>query len=82
MPHSESAPSQLVRVAQVIKTRQGAWQTRVEGRVLSCSNEPTGSWYAHGPQGRLSLWRLRIQKQDGEIVDLVLDSDSAITALD
>jgi hypothetical protein len=74
-------PSQRVRVVQAVDTREGPWSTQVEGRVLSCAPEPTGSWYAHGKGDHLWLQRLRIQKADGEIVDLVLDENSAVTVL-
>jgi len=73
--------SQLVRVAQTIATHDGAWMTEVQGRVVSASREPTGSWFAHGKNGRLWLDRLRIQKGDGEITDLILDPTSIVTLL-
>jgi hypothetical protein len=78
----ELRPSQVVRVVQMIAARDGAWQTEVRGRVVSASREPTGSWFAHGRNGRLWLDRLRIQKADGEIADLVLDRESVVTILD
>ena len=75
-------PSQLVRVTQVVDAREGAYGTQVEGRVLSCNAAPTGSWFAHGKGDRLWLQRLRIQKADGEIVDLILDEHSIVTVLE
>jgi hypothetical protein len=74
-------PSQRVRVRQRIRTRRGPWDTEVEGTVVSCTPEPTGSWYAHGKHDRLWLQRLRLRRSDGEIVDLVLDGDSSVTVL-
>ncbi|HVP10336.1 MAG TPA: hypothetical protein VMV94_04015 [Phycisphaerae bacterium] len=74
-------PQQLVRVVQAVDTREGAWETEVEGRVLSCARQPTGSWYAHGKGDRLWLQRLRIQKADGAIVDLILDQNSTVVVL-
>lgn len=75
-------PSRLVRVTQTVRTRDAAWQTQIEGRVISCSPAPTGSWFAHGKDGRLWLQRLRIEKAGGEIVDLVLDGNSTVTLLE
>lgn len=73
-------PGRKVRVVQTIQTREGPWRTQVEGEILSCSPQPTGSWYAHGKHDRLWLRRLRLKRSDGEIVDLVLDEESVVTA--
>lgn len=70
-----------VRVRQCIQTRQGAWEAFVDGEVVSWDCKPTGSWYAHGKNDRLWLSRLRLRRDDGEIVDLVLDKDSVVTPL-
>jgi hypothetical protein len=78
---SQLKPSRTVRVVQAVTMREGSWKTRIEGRVLSCMSEPTGSWYAHGKGDRLWLQRLRIQKVDGEIVDLILAENSIVTIL-
>lgn len=74
-------PSQKVRVRQRIRTRGGPWDTEVEGTVVSCAPQPTGSWFAHGKQDRLWLQRLRLRRSDGEMIDLVLDGDSSVTVL-
>jgi hypothetical protein len=74
-------PSQKVRVRQRIRTRTESWETQVEGTVISCESQPTGSWYAHGKNDRLWLRRLRLRRSDGEIVDFVLDDDTRITVL-
>jgi hypothetical protein len=74
-------PTQRVRVTQTIRTRNGSWQTQIEGTVISARPEPTGSWYAHGKNHQLWLQRLRLSRADGEIVDLVIDGDSVVTIL-
>lgn len=78
-------PGVRVRVEQTIHggeaTQLATWTTRVEGTVLSCEAEPTSSWYAHGKQDRLWLLRVRLQKDDGEISALNLDSASVVTIL-
>ncbi len=76
------SPSQRVRVIQKLTTREGPWKTEIIGRVVSHSASPTGSWYAHGKNGRLWLHRLRLEKDDGEIVDLIIDDDSEVTVLE
>ncbi|MFQ5423907.1 MAG: hypothetical protein ACE5F9_07995 [Phycisphaerae bacterium] len=75
-------PGRRVRVIQHIATRDGEWSTPVEGCVVSCEARPTGSWYAHGKNKRLWLRRLRLEKADGELVDLTLDVSSRVTVID
>jgi hypothetical protein len=74
-------PAQRVRVTQNIRTRDGVWSLPVEGRVVSCEPRPTGSWFAHGKNDRLWLQRLRIEKADGEFIDLILDDGSEVVIL-
>lgn len=75
-------PSQRVRVLQTVHTREGDWQTGIEGVIVSVASKPTGSWFAHGKNDKLWLTRLRIRQDDGELVDFVLDRDSVVTILD
>lgn len=82
MPAPSMKPSQRVRVLQTIRMREGDWQTGVEGEIVSVESKPTGSWFAHGKDDKLWLTRLRIRKDDGELVDLILDRDSVVTVLD
>ncbi|MBX3395112.1 MAG: hypothetical protein KF841_07055 [Phycisphaerae bacterium] len=42
---------------------------------------PTGSWFAHGKGDKLWLTRLRLRRDDGELVDFNLDQDTRITLL-
>ena len=72
-------PGQLVRVSQTIHTREGDWNSQVEGKVVQLAPRPTGSWYAHGKDDRLWLRRLRLEKEDGEFVEINLDQDSVVT---
>ena len=74
-------PSQRVRVQQTISTRTGPWEISVEGTIISSEPQPTGAWYAHGKNDKLWLHRLRLQKDDGEIVDLILDEESVVNQL-
>lgn len=75
-------PDKKVRVIQKIRTREGVWQTEVEGRIVSFKPQPTGSWFAHGKNDKYWLPRLRLKRTDGEIVDLILDEESQIIPLD
>ncbi len=70
-----------VRVVQTVHTREGPWQTAIEGEIVSCRPMPTGSWYAHGKNNKLWLRRLRLKREDGELIDLILDADSNATIL-
>jgi hypothetical protein len=74
-------PGQRIRVNQTIVGRDKTWTTRVEGTVISCQAESTGSWYAHGKNDRLWLQRVRLRKDDGEITALALDRNSRVTTL-
>ncbi len=82
MQHPTLNPGLRVRVAQRIATRDGAWTTEVEGKVVSRDERPTGSWFAHGKNDRLWLHRLRIERDDGELIDLTLDRHSTVTVLE
>ncbi|MFQ6048855.1 MAG: hypothetical protein ACE5K7_05780 [Phycisphaerae bacterium] len=79
---SQPAAGQRVSVVQHVRWRDRTWSTEVVGTVISCQPQPTGSWFVHAPDGRLWLQRLRLQKDDGELVDLILDQRSQITRLD
>jgi hypothetical protein len=50
----------------------------VEGVVVSCRPDKTGSWYAHGKDDRYWLMRLSIKKDDGELTDIVLDENCQV----
>ena len=74
-------PGVRVRVRQQIRKQRQWWTTDVEGEVVSLRREPTGSWFASAPNGRLLLDRLLIRKADGELSELVLDEQSQIDIL-
>jgi hypothetical protein len=70
-----------IRVTHTIHRRELDWHTSVTGEVLSCGQEKTGSWYAHSPNGKLMLTRLRLRKDDGEITSVALDERSQVQIL-
>lgn len=74
-------PGQRVRVQQTIERRDRDWHVAVEGVVREVTREPTGSWYAHGQDGRVWLQRLVLRKDDGELTSLVLDGHTRIELL-
>ncbi len=74
-------PGIRVRVRQQINGRDSVWTTSVEGAVVRCFAKRTGSWFAHGRDGKLWLDRLLLRKDDGEETMLSLDSDSVVTVL-
>jgi len=74
-------PNQHIRVTQEIVTREGVWSTAVEGTVVYCQARPTGSWYAHGKNDKLWLQRVRLRRDDGELIELNLDDRSRVTFL-
>jgi hypothetical protein len=75
-------PGQRVRVRQTIVGRDKEWPTEIEGEVVEHVTQPTGSWYAHGPKGKLMLERLILKKDDGELSSLALCELSQVTVLD
>jgi hypothetical protein len=82
MPHAETlAAGTRAKVMQTIRWRDRLWQREVVGTVVSCSRQPTGSWFVHGENGRLWLHRLQLRKDDGEVTDLVLDPNSTVIVL-
>ncbi len=78
MNADELKPGQRVRIVQQIDRRAEPWRTAVSGTVVTVDFEKTGSWYAHGKDGRLWLARVRLRKDDGEQVVLALDSLSEV----
>ncbi len=66
-------PGQKVRVHLEIDRREGNWTREVVGTVLSVRPEKTGSWFAHGKDDKLWLYRVRLQKADGEITTIAVD---------
>jgi len=71
-----------VRVVQTIRWRDACWHTELEGVVETVNHQPTGSWFVHGQDGRLWPRRIQIRKDDGELVDLVLDETSCVNRID
>jgi hypothetical protein len=80
-PRKTLAPGDKVRITQVIVTRDGRWETSVDGEVVSVGAEPTGSWYAHGKDNRYWLRRIRLKKADGELTTVTVDGNSRIELL-
>jgi len=74
-------PNQRVRVTQEIVSREGTWTTAVEGTVVYCQARPTGSWHAHGKNDKLWLQRIRLRRDDGELIELSMDNRTQVTVL-
>ncbi len=81
MTPDEIKIGQRIRVRQEIARREGAWETVVEGEVLSIQPEKTGSWYAHSKDDQFWLLRIRLRKPDGEITTLNVDQYTNVEAL-
>ncbi len=82
MTISECKPGQRVRISQEIDRREGNWRTEVVGVVQFVRPEKTGSWFAHSKDGRLWLLRVQLQKDDGELTTLSVDSLTTVEVLD
>ncbi len=82
MPPTDLKPGQRIRVIQAIDRREGSWDHAVVGTVLSVQPQKTGSWFAHGADDKLWLYRVRLQKSDGEISTLTVDQHTRIEPVD
>jgi hypothetical protein len=81
----ESLRNQILPGAKVTVTQQfghrdpaKAWTDRVTGTVLEYVQKPTGSWFAHSKNDKLWLDRLKLRREDGELMTLNLDEYSHI----
>lgn len=74
-------PGLRICVRQTIDRREGDWQTEVIGTVLEATRKKTGSWYAHGTDNKLWIYRIQLRKEDGEITTLTLDQWTEIELL-
>lgn len=80
-PH-EYRVGQRVRVTQQIPRAKDTLTIAVEGEVIEMGQQKTGSWFAHSKDDRLWLDRLRLRKQDGELVVCNLDQYSRVELLE
>lgn len=78
----EVLPGQRVRVTQQVRWGASSRNHVVEGRVQSVGQERTGSWFAHSKDHKLWLDRIRLEKDDGELIALNLDQYSRIELLE
>ena len=74
-------PGSLVRVTQQIPRRTDTYTTSVTGTVLRQERQNSGSWFARNKRDKVWLDRLLLQKADGEITILNLDSYTAVEVL-
>ena len=74
----ELQPGARVRVHQRIRQQDRWVDFAVEGEVVSFERRPTGSWFAHGKNGRLWLNRIVLKKPDGEQSELAIDEQTQI----
>lgn len=66
-------PGAVVEVTQQIPHRNRTWTQQVRGTIVSFDQRPTGSWFAHSRNDKLWLDRLKLRREDGEILTLNLD---------
>lgn len=62
----------------------GKWTTTVEGKLVDCyveSHSALHNDFANSPSGEYPLLRLRLEKADGSLTDLVLDEHTVIERL-
>jgi hypothetical protein len=71
-------PGARVTVTQQIPHRDRVWTNKVSGTIMEYTQKPTGSWFAHSKDDRLWLDRLKIKRDDGELLTLNLDDYSHV----
>ncbi len=71
-----------VRICQQIPQHEEAWSTVVEGEVVSCCQEKSGSSFAHGKDDCFWLDRVEVRLADGELTVCNLDRYSRVEVLD
>lgn len=72
-------PGTRIRVVQQVPRLTGALVSQpVEGVVMRCGQQKTGSWFAHSVDDKLWLDRVELRKDDGELVVLNLDQFSHV----
>jgi len=72
---------QRVRVTQQVPhlgNGDPTFSSSIEGVVVDFGQQKTGSWYAHSKDHKLWLDRLKVRKDDGEIVYVNLDQYSSV----
>jgi hypothetical protein len=78
MPTETYTPGQRVRVTQQVPRLAGVLTSTIEGTIVAFQQAKTGSWFAHSKDHKLWLDRLELRKDDGEMVTLNLDQNSAV----
>lgn len=81
MTIDECKPGQRIRVRQTIDRLADDWHGDVTGTIRKVELAKTGSWYAHSKDGQLWLQRIQLEKDDGEISVLNIDSLAEIELL-
>lgn len=81
-PSDQLKVGMVIEVTQQIPQRDEVWTTRTRGTIVKIEQTETGSWFAHARHDKLWLDRVTLRKDDGEIVDLILDEYSHIEVVD
>ncbi|QNN23027.1 hypothetical protein HED60_12360 [Planctomycetales bacterium ZRK34] len=81
-PTDQLKPGMIVEITQQIPQRDEVWTTTTRGTIVKYDQVKTGSWFAHARHDKLWLDRLTLRKDDGEIVDLILDEYTHAEVID
>lgn len=69
---------QRVRITQRVPRLSESMAITIEGTVVRVGQGKTGSWFAHGKDGKVWLDRLELKRDDGEMVVCNLDQYSIV----
>lgn len=81
MKPADVKPGQKIRITQTIARREGDWRQDVTGVVRAVKHQTTGSWYAHSKGEKYWLYRIQLQKDDGELTTISVDQHTDIDLL-
>ncbi len=74
-------PGQRVRITQHTPRQSGSMEITLEGTIVRAGQGKTGSWFAHGKDGKVWVNRLELRRDDGEMVVCNLDQYSRVEVL-
>jgi hypothetical protein len=81
MQQAKYKAGQRVRVTQQVPRQSGGLSIQVEGTIVRCEQQKTGSWFAHAKDDRLWLDRIELRRDDGEEVVMNLDQYSRVEVI-
>jgi hypothetical protein len=80
-PKPKYAPGTRLRITQYVRVGERRWQTHVEGAVETEGYRPVGGMEMGGKASYCLQPTIRLRRDDGEVVVVALDDDTAVVDL-